>query len=227
MNSISTYTDLWLTRLDDKGKERQHTNYTYLVTCKATAHTAFYTLDGVTEWAQERGLTLPILPDGDTWNSAAIVGTYRTTAHMNEVEFYALDGALIRVLSNGQYTLGIVTIGADGIRTVHSLNPNVRTRPVFQYRTDAERFVQAPDSPMVAHYWDADGINCTSLRVEVGDLQELIYRCGWTVIHCIDNLTPAAQVEIDRLAQLPYIEGEFHNKPRDAYDWWQARVIAD
>lgn len=212
-----SYKDLWVTRLDADNKARLNCRYTYLVSANvATRHTAFHSFEALQLWTSERGLTLPAMPNDESWFSGPIVGSYATVAHMDEATFYATDGALIRVLCNAQYTLGIVAIEPDGTRTVHSLNPNVKTRPVFEYRPEYTPVTP----PMIAHYWDADGLNHTQLRVTVEDLQELIYRCGWTIIHTIDNLTPAAQCEIDRLAQLPYVEG--NNSGRE---WWAARVV--
>lgn len=38
----------------------------------------------------------------------------------------------------GQYTLAIITIDPDGLRTVHTLNPNCRDRPVFDWAASRE-----------------------------------------------------------------------------------------
>jgi hypothetical protein len=53
---------------------------------------------------------------------------------MSYDEFYALDGERSRDLSNGDWTLAIITKDEQGIKTVHTLNPNCRDRPVFDYR---------------------------------------------------------------------------------------------
>ena len=53
--------------------------------------------------------------------------------HMDYNEVLARDGQEIREMSNGQYTLGIVDRDESGMVCVHTLNPNCKRRPVFDY----------------------------------------------------------------------------------------------
>lgn len=125
---------LWLSRPDVANRERIGMGYKYLVTSEWRSHTAFRTLEGAQRWATERGLTLPVFDaDENTSGSAEITGSYRTAMYMDETAFYALKGELVRSMSNGSWTLGIVTTEDDGIRTVNDLNPNVKNRPVFDH----------------------------------------------------------------------------------------------
>ena len=43
------------------------------------------------------------------------------------------------VLSNGGYTLGLIDEDEDGVRTVHYLDPNVKTRLVFDHQRTREQ----------------------------------------------------------------------------------------
>jgi hypothetical protein len=60
-------------------------------------------------------------------------GTYHHVMHLSYDTFYALQGERTRSLSNGDYTLAIITTDEDGTRTVNDLNPNCRDRKVFDY----------------------------------------------------------------------------------------------
>lgn len=112
-------------------------SYWYTVTDNSTAHTAFRTRMAFARWLADRGLALAAdLPPEGEHGVQRIVGSYRQAMHLDYAEFYAnaTKGKHIRVMSNGQYTLGIITTDDDGIRTVHTLNPNCHERPVFDYR---------------------------------------------------------------------------------------------
>ena len=108
-------------------KREQHMGYRYLVTNRATSHTAFHTRKGLERWAKERNLTLPDFSD---WIGGRIKGSFSTQMHMDMAEFLSLSGSFILVISNARYTMGIVTED----NTVHYLNPNVKERPEFNYR---------------------------------------------------------------------------------------------
>lgn len=115
-------------------------NYWYLVQQGSGPFTAFTTRRGLDRWLEERNLSLAVdLPSRAEHGYSAIVGIYREQMHMSYDEFYSLPSiAEIRVLSNGQYTLGMVTKDADGVRTVHTLNPNCNYRRVFDYEESRE-----------------------------------------------------------------------------------------
>jgi hypothetical protein len=131
----TSVTDLLATSLNPEQHERK-CGYWYTVTSGATAHTAFATRTGLGRWLRERNLTLGgELPAQRERGSTAIVGTYRQWSHMDTHEFDAVRPLIATaVLSNGDYTLGLIDEDDGGVRTVHYLNPNVRTRLVFDHQ---------------------------------------------------------------------------------------------
>lgn len=133
--------NLWAASLDQEQHERT-CNYWYTVTEGSTAHTAYETRAGLDRWLSERGLVLETdLPERGQHGFTRIIGQYRTVSHG---EFAATDDNPYRMvagdawyaikpiahtatLSNGRYTLALIT-ETDGVRVIHTLNPNVKTR---------------------------------------------------------------------------------------------------
>jgi hypothetical protein len=124
--------------------------YWFIVTSGSMAHTAFATRASLDRWLSDRGLSLESgLPEAGTAGTTRVVGEYRTESHgeflgddprdgMGEGDWDLLRPVkAIAVMSNGDYTLGLITEEAC-IRTVHTLNPNVKTRLVFDRRTTDE-----------------------------------------------------------------------------------------
>jgi hypothetical protein len=108
--------------------------YWYLVQSRCTPHTAFAEEAHLLAWLAARGLTLAQpLPAKGEYSCQRASGSYRTEMHGSYDAFFALDGERVRVLSNGQYTLGIITKDDDDVRTEHFLNVNCRDRPTFDY----------------------------------------------------------------------------------------------
>jgi hypothetical protein len=114
------------------------------------AHTAFNTKAGLLKWLQERGLEIDgELPERGEWAVFKIKGAYYSHMTMDVREFEDvrdLDDTAkqTKVLSNGEYTLGVLTKRDDGLVVVHYLNPNV-DRQVFDYagsREVCEPFVE-------------------------------------------------------------------------------------
>jgi hypothetical protein len=148
-NHAQVYASLWATSLTPEFHEKT-CGYWFIVTNGAAAHTAFATRAGLDRWISERGLALKDeLADAGTVSNARITGTYRTVMHgefspseddpyrMTEGDWPPPDPVLATaVMSNGQYTLGLITED-DGVRTVHTLNPNVRTRLIFDRQAAA------------------------------------------------------------------------------------------
>lgn len=133
-------TNLRATALTAEQHERT-CGYWYTVTSGAMAHTAFVTRAGLDRWLWERNLRLhDELPKQGEWGSTAIVGTYRQRSYLYDAdEFETVRPVLTTAtLSNGDYTLGLIDEDADGVRTVHYLNPNVKSRVVFEYRRTRE-----------------------------------------------------------------------------------------
>ncbi len=134
-----TYKGLCVITFDQTLHDRS-CNYWYAVQSYATAHTAFHSQAGLYRWLEERGLELRgELPIAPTWGVTAIVGEYRQAHHLSYDAFYALPAIIeTKVMSNGDYTLGRITKDADGLRTVHYLNCNLKHRPVYDYRVASQ-----------------------------------------------------------------------------------------
>jgi len=127
-------TNLHLTVLDEVQHGRT-CGYWYVVTAHASPHTAFATERGLRRWMDERDLTLskPLTAPG-TWSTQDLFGSYVEEMHWDEAEFSALPAVIeTRDLSNGNYVVARITEDKNGMRTVHTLNPNVKTRQVFDY----------------------------------------------------------------------------------------------
>ena len=161
----------------DPDQHSRTCGYWYTVTSHSQAHTAFSTKVALLDWLNERGLTLSdALPDEQgTFKSIPVAGTYLEASYMDASAFMAITPALkIAQLSNARYTLGKVTEDADGIRTVHYLNVNVKERITFPYALINDR--QSGwrdaifDSPDIAHlhtvYWTRTGVGCYGTDAE-------------------------------------------------------------
>ena len=139
---INTYSNLSVCALNAE-QHAKTCGYWYTVSGGVYAHTAFATRRGLERWLEERGLTceIPTAVQPEDYgkgltNYAVIVGTYRRHSHMSYDEFYALPAPLrTKVLDNGDYTLGLITKDADGIRTVHHMNCNCHDRIEYEYAT--------------------------------------------------------------------------------------------
>lgn len=139
---ITTYERIYAAWLTPE-RRAMTCGYHYVVRANGMAHTAFVTRAGLDRWMRERGLSLagPLDKEGD-WSD--IVGSYRTKMHYGPgdvADFAALEGERTRAMSNGDWVEAVITHDADGFRTVHTLNPNVRERKVFDYR-ESERMMQ-------------------------------------------------------------------------------------
>lgn len=140
-------------------------NYWYTITERAAPHTAFTSEAGLQNWLTERGiaLTQPLTKPGE-WSSQPLAGSYVTKSHYTpeDVAYFNQLDALIttRTPSNGNYTLAKIT-ETDGIRTVHTLNPNAKERVVFDYR-ESEALINPPTTktPTIAEII-ADGLDAS------------------------------------------------------------------
>ncbi len=132
MTYYNRYSDLTVTHLTQEFHERT-CGYWYTVQDKWTAHTAFATRAGLDQWLADRGLS--IIGDIETELWCPIAGRYQTALEwMPFEEFQQIEGKRIKVMSNAEWTMGIVNT-EDGITTVHHLNPNCKDRPVYDYAT--------------------------------------------------------------------------------------------
>lgn len=109
--------------------------YWYLVQQNHTPYTAFATLEAFYRWAGERGLSVDEskIPAKGQHSYQQISGSFREACHMDPVAFNAIEGDETRQLDNGSYTAGKITTDADGLRTVHYLNCNVKERAILNY----------------------------------------------------------------------------------------------
>jgi hypothetical protein len=135
-----TYNNLWITPLDHFGNKGT-CNYWYTV-ANSFAHNAFNRPENLMLWLEERGLALASeLPEHKVGGSSIrVTGSYRQQSHTSYDEFYSLSDVVLdsKTWSNGRITLCRITLDADGIRTEHTLNPNCKYRPEFDYREDPD-----------------------------------------------------------------------------------------
>lgn len=127
---------LYLCSLTPEQKART-CGYWYTITRDAMPHTAFRTKSALMAWLEDCGLSLskPLPEKLGAYSSQFLIGKYHEKMHLDYNEFYSLPAIKeIRCLSNGDWTLGRIT-ESDGMRTIHTLNPNCHHRPVFDYRT--------------------------------------------------------------------------------------------
>lgn len=151
MGYTQVYNKLFVTSLTPEFHENT-CGYWFTVTNGSTAHTAFETRAGLDRWMSERGLTLENeLPEAGTFGTSRIIGEYRTVMHgehspTDDEPYRMVEGddwsgikpvVITTAMSNAEYTLALITEDA-GVRTVHTLNVNIKTRFVFDRRkTDA------------------------------------------------------------------------------------------
>lgn len=108
--------------------------YWYTVTSRGMPHTAFATREGLDKWMKERGLKLAGALE-EVPSSSAIQGSYRTDSSMDIDQFESIPGDRSMTYSNGDIVEAILEKDPDGVVTVHTLNPNVKGRKVFDYAT--------------------------------------------------------------------------------------------
>lgn len=109
-------------------------NYWYVVTTGAMSHTAFETRTGFDRWMAERGLSISgELPSRGEHSVHRIVGSYIDNMMWDKPIFDSLPGKRTRVLSNGDYTQGVLTRDQDNLVVVNYLNPNVQDRVKYNY----------------------------------------------------------------------------------------------
>ena len=133
------YDKLRLCQLDPE-QSKARLDYWFTVTHGSMSHTAFRTQEALMLWLEERGLKLTEeLAEHGEWKPQKIEGRYVSHMHHNYTEFYGLkdDAEEVRKLSNGSYTLGLITTDAEGIKTVNYLAP-ASFRHTFDYRKTYE-----------------------------------------------------------------------------------------
>lgn len=136
MAHIQTYSNLHLAVLDADWNART-CNYWYTVTAASTSHTAFRQRSCLLNWLADMGLSVDAeIPEPGKVEHFRINGSYRRALHMDPLEFYSLAPLVTRRgLGNGDYTLELVTLDPDGMRTAHQLNCNIKEhRQTFDYR---------------------------------------------------------------------------------------------
>lgn len=119
-------------------------DYWYTVTTGAMAHVAFNTEVGLRKWMNERGLSIEgELPERGEWGVFKIEGSYYINM-MNDLKAFEdirdTDDAAVKtkVMSNAEFTLGLLTKGDEGRVVVNYLNVNVKDRQVFDYAQSRE-----------------------------------------------------------------------------------------
>jgi hypothetical protein len=130
---VQTHSCLSFVKFDPDMRERGG-NYWCGVQSDHRAFRAFRTPGSSMRWLQERGLTLsePVTEESP-YSYQRLIGSYREALHCSYDVFYSLVGTRTREMSNGSYTMAIITNDEDGLRTVHTLNCNCADRPVYDY----------------------------------------------------------------------------------------------
>jgi hypothetical protein len=144
MSHTMKYASMQVTALTPEFHERTCGYWYTVTTYGATSHTAFATKAALLRWLEERGLQLDgVLPETvGEFATMPVIGEYYEKSHGEHAstedepyrmiagdEFYALRPVVVTVdLSNGRYTLALITEDDAGVRTVHTINPNVKTR---------------------------------------------------------------------------------------------------
>ncbi|EHK77704.1 hypothetical protein SM0020_12290 [Sinorhizobium meliloti CCNWSX0020] len=137
MPYTQTFDRLTICALDPEQHERT-CGYWYVVQNMHGPHTAFRTKAQAMRWLERLGLTIEReLPEAGQHDFQWIKGGYRRSSHMDVAAFAALQGVEVPCLDNAQYTKGVITTDADGIRTLHHLNCNA-PREVYDYRLTRE-----------------------------------------------------------------------------------------
>jgi hypothetical protein len=136
MGYTRTYTGMWLASLTDEQRARTCGYWYTVTTYGSTPHTAFRTKAALQRWLELTGLSVAgDIPEHGVWGSFRLNGSYRAEAHLYDADkFDAIEGIRTRELSNGDYVEAVYSTDPyDGLRTVHTLNPNVEGRKVFDY----------------------------------------------------------------------------------------------
>lgn len=121
-------------------RHQQTCGYWYVVSSGAMSHTAFANRDHLITWLEDRGLSmLGELSMAGTSSCVAVEGHYILASHLSYDNFMSLDGKRIRMLDNGEYTLGVITEDDEGVSTVHHLNCNLN-RMVYDYAESRKLF---------------------------------------------------------------------------------------
>lgn len=135
--AVTTHEKLVVIALDQDGHDRT-CDYWYLVqTSYCGPHKAFNKRENLLKWLEGLGLKLESeLPPHGTHGVVRVTGEYRQASHLSYdlFERYRQNGVIGRALSNGQYTMSIITRDHYGICTIHTLNPNLTLRPVYDYQ---------------------------------------------------------------------------------------------
>jgi hypothetical protein len=128
-----THSNLRVSHVTPEYRRAQTCGYYFLVTEGGMSHTAFDTRAGLDRWMSERGLRLE--SNIDEVGHSRIIGSYRTTSHNGDPgEVEQMAGYHTRTLSNGDYVVAVIAADDDGVLNVHTLNPNVRGRKVYDSR---------------------------------------------------------------------------------------------
>lgn len=132
---IQIFDNLSVTSITPEMHERT-CNYWYLVQDNNAAHTAFTHKKHLMNWLEDRGLELTEeLPEKGVFSYQKIKGQYIARSYYgfsHGIKFNLIDPLIkTRTLSNGSYVVAKIT-ESGGIRTVHTLNPNMN-RTEYDY----------------------------------------------------------------------------------------------
>ena len=112
----------------------------FAVQSQAHSHVAFTTCDALTQWLEERAIALTqVIPEMGTFSYQMLIGPYKTCHWRCLDGFDSLKAHAqeVRVLTNGTYTLCLITKDDAGITVVNSLDPTVPGRKIFDIQESA------------------------------------------------------------------------------------------
>lgn len=133
------YDELFMTIIfDEKERWRRGCGYKYVITSGCTAHKAYRTKAGLYRWMRDAGLTL----GKRSWlsHSLHLEGAYSREMMLDAKTFAEMRASgkyrETVIMSNGQYTTGLVEEGKEN--SIYYLNPNVKSRDVHDYNSIAK-----------------------------------------------------------------------------------------
>ncbi len=135
------HTDFVLVTINEQLKRRR--GHWYAIQSQTHSHVAFTTCDELTLWLEERAITLTQgIPERGTFSYQMLIGAYKTCHWRCLDGFDSLKSHAqeTRVLTNGTYTLGLITKDDAGITVVNSLDPTVPGRKIFDIQESASRY---------------------------------------------------------------------------------------
>lgn len=137
-----TYSKLVLITFDQSLHDKS-SNYWFAVRFECRSHIAFANRNALLTWLTDLNLSLERdLPADGEFSVQGLKGSYKTCLWNCAEGFNALRAQAreTRVMSNAEYTVGLITEDAAGIKCVHTLNSGVPGFKLFDYKESHGRY---------------------------------------------------------------------------------------